>query len=183
MKMTQKRLKELLDYDPETGFFTWKHKIISQGRVSKKSGNVAGCVSKHLGYVMIDVLGSNSYAHRLAFLYMEGFLPKNIKVDHVNRKKTDNRWVNLRLVSDACNARNCSIAKNNKTGVMGVSIIKSTGKYRASILGGKSTKNLGHFECVEDAVKARWEAEKQYDFPTCQTTSSAYIYLKERGLL
>lgn len=176
-ELTQERLKELMHYDRDTGIFTWKVARGSRARI----GDVVGSLNKRLGYRMTQIDGQVYYLHRLAFLYVEGVVPKNIKVDHINRNKTDNRWVNLRLVSNECNARNCSLSKNNKSGIIGVSRIKTTGRFRASIFGGSGAKNLGHFKTKKDAAIARWEAEVMHNFPNCNTTSSAFLYLKKVG--
>lgn len=33
------------------------------------------------------------------------------------------------------------------------------------------------------AARARWQAEVKYGFPGCNTTSTAYQYLLEKGLI
>ena len=45
---------------------------------------------------------------------MEGYFPENI-VDHENKDKSDNRWINLRHVTYRGNGQNMKIAKNNKS--------------------------------------------------------------------
>jgi hypothetical protein len=45
---------------------------------------------------------------------------KGYKVDHINRKKTDNRPCNLRESTDSQNASNRSLHENNKSGAKGV---------------------------------------------------------------
>ena len=87
--ITQSELKELLNYDPATGVFTW---LVSRGRV--KASSVAGHVHSR-GYIVIMVDGRRHLAHRLAFVYMTGTFPDD-QVDHINEIKADNRWINLR---------------------------------------------------------------------------------------
>ncbi len=98
--LTQDRLKELLHYCPETGVFTW---IKTNGSRGKK-GNIAGSINP-IGYLDIGVDSKVYKAHRLAFLYVEGYFPE-YGLDHINRNKSDNRWSNLRQVSQTCNMRN-----------------------------------------------------------------------------
>lgn len=177
MKLTQERLKELLDYDPETGIFTRKVRtsnFIRVGAITKKA-------KKDTGYLMISVDNREYRAHRLAFLFMEGYFPEN-DVDHIDRNRVNNKWNNLREVSRTCNLRNKAIQRNNTSGVIGVSWHKRESKWRATI---KTTKHIhiGFFANLIDAAKARWEAEVKYNFPNCNTTSSAYMYLKEKGAI
>ena len=68
--ITQERLKEVLHYNPETGIFVWEH---STPYVS--AGTTAGWIDN--GYIRIYVDGKEYKAHRLAFLYMEGYFPYN----------------------------------------------------------------------------------------------------------
>lgn len=174
-KLTQERLKELLDYDPETGLFIWK---VDRGN-NKIKGKIAGCLDKESGYWKIAIDKKNYRAHRLAFLYIEGYLPEN-QVDHKDRDRANNKWDNLREASQTCNMRNQKININNKSGVTGVCWDNSRKKWRAYIEVPQKI-NIGRFDNLIDAVKARWKAELQHNFPNCNTISSAYVYLKEHG--
>jgi len=176
MKLTQKRLKELLYYDLDTGTFTWR---MSRGN-NTKSGATAGCLNNE-GYIQIRVDDKSYRAARLAWLYMEGYFPEN-QIDHINRIRHDDRWINLRHVSHLCNMRNCNIAKNNTSGITGVCQHGDSKKWHAQIKIIDRRVFLGSFNSKIDAARARWNGEVKYGFPNCNTTSSAYLYLKERGL-
>lgn len=175
-KLTQEKLKELLYYDFETGIFTWK---VDRGGSAKK-GSVAGCLKNNYWHIAVN--DKRYLAHRLAFLYMEGYMPEN-GIDHIDRNPKNNAWNNLREVSHSCNMRNCSLFKNNKSGITGVVWEKSTKKWRSNISIPKKNINLGRYDNLADAVKARWNAEIKYNFPNCNTTSSAYLYLKKYGYI
>lgn len=71
--ITQHALKELLHYDRATGVFTWRVK-----RGSRAAGDLAG-YTEVSGYVRIRVDGVSQYAHRLAWLYVHGTMPKRVK--------------------------------------------------------------------------------------------------------
>lgn len=95
--MDQSKLKALLHYDPETGIFTWRSK-----RPGVRPSLIAGCKSKN-GYVIIGIDGKEYYAHRLAWIYMNGQIPNGSNVDHTNGSRQDNRIANLRLETQSCN--------------------------------------------------------------------------------
>jgi len=156
--LTQERLKELLHYDPDTGVFTW---LVSKGR--GKAGSEAGTLNK-IGYRILGFDGKMHRAHRMAFLYMEGEIPKE-EIDHINRDKGDNRWSNLRHVSRSVNMRNRPLVSNNRSGVIGVCWSKSTGKWQVliSIESGKQ-KHLGVFEDFDEAVAVRKAAEVEHNY-------------------
>lgn len=175
--MNQEELKSLLEYNPENGIFT--RKINRKGYKCKK-GTIVGHLTKH-GYLNFTYKSKQYYLHRLAFLYMEGYLPENF-VDHINRNKTDNRWCNLREVSQSCNVRNSKVFITNNSGVTGVSYEKRTNTFVALIHNKNKPIILGRFREFKDAVIARWNGEKLYEYPNCNSTSSAYNWLKCNGV-
>ena len=105
--ITQEKLRELLYYNPETGIFRWKN------TPSRKvhANDIAGTIRPD-DYVQIGIGKRYYLAHRIAWLYVHGYLPEN-DVDHINRNPSDNRIVNLREVSQQCNSRNTDNRKNN----------------------------------------------------------------------
>ncbi|MCK5611166.1 HNH endonuclease [Candidatus Pacearchaeota archaeon] len=176
-KLTQKRLKELLHYDPKTGVFIWKKSTSNRVKID----SVAGSVSND-GYRLIKVDGKRYVASRLAWLIMEGYLPEH-DMDHKNRIRNDDRWCNLRHASRQCNLRNAGISKNNKSGIVGVSWSKKYGVWVAQICINRKRVFLGQYVSKVDAIRKRWEAEKKYNFPNCNTSSTAYQYLLGKGLV
>jgi len=177
-KISYERLHELLNYEPKTGAFTWKR---HKRRCSFEAGDIAGSVNAN-GYLMIQIDCKGYRANRLAWFYMEGYWPE-YEVDHKNRVKTDNRWRNLREVTRSCNMKNCGVSIRNKSGVVGVGCDKASNKYKSGIRVYGKIKHLGYFNELEDAVKARWKAEVKYEYPNCNSSSSAYLWLKERNLI
>jgi hypothetical protein len=89
-RLTAARLRQLLNYDPDTGLFTWR--IRPTNRVAL--GQVAGVVNGD-GYRRIRLDGKDHFANRLAFLFVEGKHPTG-QVRHINSDRADNRWANLR---------------------------------------------------------------------------------------
>ena len=134
------------------------------------------------GYYQIRLMKKIYKSHRLAWLYVEGYMPEN-EIDHIDGDPSNNKWKNLREVSHTCNMRNCKIPINNKSGIKGVSKPRHSKKWRCNISVGNSPVFLGHFKSKLDAAQARWDAEVKYGYPNCNTTSSAYLYLKEHGVL
>lgn len=97
--LTHERLTELLDYDPSSGRFIWKQ----SSNPKQKVGHTAGYLSH--GYRIIMIEGKNYRGARLAFLYMTGEFPPN-QVDHINGKRDDDSWCNLRLATNGENNQN-----------------------------------------------------------------------------
>lgn len=75
-------------------------------------------------------------------------------VDHINNNQTDNRKVNLRIVTLTQNQGNRAIGVNNKTGYKGVSTHSQSSKYRARISTKTGEINLGMFTTKEEAALA-----------------------------
>ena len=154
--LTQIRLKELLNYNTETGIFTW---IKSNFGVTLFSN--AGTINSH-GYVKIKIDGKSYNASRLAFLYINGKFPNN-QVDHINGIRSDNSYINLRDVTHSGNGQNKKIALSfNKTKLLGVSFYKAGNNYQASIGVNNRKKHLGYFDTAEDAHNAYVIAKRIY---------------------
>lgn len=141
--MNQELLKSEFLYDPETGKFTF----LAGANSGKEAGSRHSC-----GYRQMYVQGSMYYAHRLAWLYMTGSMPA-MKIDHIDGDRMNNRFSNLREVSDTGNQHNQRKPhKNGTTGFLGVS--KKKGRFRAAIKLGRKTIHIGTFDSPEEAHEA-----------------------------
>lgn len=139
VEMTQERLKQIFSYDPETGEFA---RLKHVGGARKKAEPVR--------YRAICIDGAPYLAHRMAWLYMTGEMPSR-NVDHINRDPSDNRWCNLRLVTQQQNMWN-AIHPTGKTRLRGVS--KVNNKYRASVHNNNKRVHIGYFSSAEAAAEA-----------------------------
>lgn len=152
--LTQERLKELLDYDPETGVFIRK---IKKGGMP--AGSVAGSADA-CGYIVISIDGKRHKAHRLAWLWVYGELPKK-DIDHINRIPCDNRIANLREVNKKQNAWNTDMKKNNASGFLGVYKHKQCARWGAKICVNRKQHYLGLFDTPEEAHAAYMRAKEK----------------------
>jgi len=157
MTLTAKRLRSLLDYDPRTGDFRWKH-LPGKGRW--RGGKIAGCRTAE-GYWHIRVDGGLYLAHRLAWLYVTGKWPRRL-IDHRNFHMLDNRFCNLREATDAESAQNRRLRKDNVCGKTGVHWHKHTGRWTAKISANRKTIYLGYFKSAEEASAAYRRAAPVY---------------------
>ena len=145
--ITYKELIDILNYDVDTGIFTWKYTRSSRAI----KGNVAGTNSN--GYIHINLNNKIYRAHRLAWLYCFQEWPEK-HIDHVNGIRNDNRLDNLREASDTQNSFNIRAHKDSGTGIKGVYYNKSNNNYRAQIRANGKTISLGSFRTLEEAAKA-----------------------------
>ena len=166
------RLREVLDYNPDNGIFRWK-----VGRQRIKVGAVAGCKNR-LGYIKISVDNRLYSAHRLAWLYTNGYFPEN-HIDHINRVCDDNRISNLREISMSCNLRNSKTQCNNTSGIRGVSWHNQCGKWDANIAVNNKLYHLGLYDNFDEAVCARLAAEQCLDWEGCDSNSSAFQHVQK----
>ena len=155
--ISQNNLKRILHYDSDTGIFTRLYN--SSGA---RKGSIAGSKTKQ-GYIHIRVKTDRVLAHRLAWLYVHGEMPK-LFIDHINHDKTDNRISNLRLVTRIENSKNLGKSIRNTSGFVGVSYNKSNNQWRADIRIDGKLKYLGGYKLKTGAIKARKEAENYYGF-------------------
>lgn len=148
--ITADRLKTLLTYDPTTGLFM-RRAPAANGKF--KQGSIAGTVQPN-GYIRIKIDGVQYSAHRLAWLYVHGYLPSDW-IDHKDANPSNNRVDNLRLVSPSENKMNCFVRKDNSSGCKGVNWHKHRQKWAVSCTVRGVKHYLGHFDNLEDAVRSR----------------------------
>ena len=150
-KLTRQRLMTLLNYNEETGFFTNK---ISRGRVS--AGELAGTIDSG-GYVQVKIDDVIHFGHRLALLYKGiDMSESNLVIDHKNHIRHDNRYSNIRILTQADNCSNRSRSVRNKSGFTSIRLCngKELTKYDVSV----RKKNKGiyrRFTNIEEAVSFR----------------------------
>jgi hypothetical protein len=94
--------------------------------------------------------GNNITMHRL-LIY--GEIVKGGTTDHINGDRTDNRRSNLRRCTQAQNSRNTVLAKNNTSGVKGVSKTIE-GKWKARITFERKNIHIGVYDTKEEAAAA-----------------------------
>ena len=151
----QKTLIELLDYNPKTGQFKWRKK-----RRGVSTDKVLGTCNG-FGYLRITVCGQSYYAHRLAWLYVHGTMPKD-EIDHINGDKGDNRITNLREATGLQNQQNKKKAQSNsKSGHLGISWHEKGKKWQVHICVCKKRKYLGLYDTIDQAKKAYLQAKTE----------------------
>lgn len=156
---SQERLRELLNYDPETGVFT--NRISRGGRA--QAGAVVGTIASCGGLqLMVD---KRVYkAHRLAWMYHHGIDPGSLQIDHINGNRADNSIQNLRLTDPVGNQRNRRMSSVNKSGVTGVRWNERLSKWHARIAVDGKCRHLGYYTDFDEAVATRKQAELDYGY-------------------
>jgi hypothetical protein len=145
MSLSLDHLKQVLDYNPQTGVFVWK--VSTARRIVP--GTVAGTVNSK-GYRVIQLFRKLHTEHRLAWFYVTGVWPSD-QIDHINQVKTDNRFENLREATNSQNSQNSKIRRNNTSGYKGVSWWAHREKWAAQMRVDGKNRLLGMFDNPLDA--------------------------------
>jgi len=135
------RVRELFDYDPETGILRWK---LSPAR-SVPIGSIARIPR-------VSINWQNYHTHRIIWLWMTGNDPGYFPIDHHDLDQKNNRWTNLRLATNSLNSANRPIFSNHSTGFKGVT--KRGSSYRSHIRKDGIKYNLGTFSSPQEAHAA-----------------------------
>lgn len=147
--ITADYVRTLLNYDPETGIFSWTDKAYKNVK-----GKKAGYPNANK-YLKIRINYKQYSLHRIAWLIVYGVWPEN-QIDHIDGNRQNNKIANLRDVSGSMN-------QHNRKGFMGVVKNKNNGKpFRARIKVNGKEMNLGRFDTAEDAHKAYLKAKRKF---------------------
>lgn len=158
--LTAQRLRELLDYDAQTGVMRWRQRPASSfgsfpayaSFLAKRCGCVAGSLKRD-GYIHITIGGKAHAAHRLAWLHVTDNWPART-IDHINGNRSDNRLTNLREVSQAENNQNVRFKGLPPSGARGVSWVEGKKRWRATISVNGKVRHLGLHKTIEAAEAA-----------------------------
>jgi hypothetical protein len=165
-------LRQLLDYDPETGALTWRERPVEMfedhgGRYTaqwcmrtfnNKCANKPAFTAKtSSGYRNggISHKGETATfsAHRVAWALYYGAWPDG-EIDHANRVRDDNRIENLRLATRTENGHNKK-PQNKYSPYVGVTWYKRSGRWVAKVYKEGRLYHVGTFDCPVEAAKAR----------------------------
>lgn len=174
---TPAQLRDLIDYNPQTGEMTWKrrkpdmfaagepglrrartpeHKCANWNAKNAGRPALASRDNKH-GYLVGTIRQFRAApfkAHRVAWAIHYGVWPEN-DVDHINGITSDNRIANLRDVSHAVNMRNMKVRSDNTSGHAGISWFAQTSRWHVRVPRESGTDHVGFFLSLEEAVAAR----------------------------
>lgn len=147
MSVSRDRLDELLRFDEVTGKLFWK-----ASRGGWGAGREAGSVMFD-GYRRIGIDGEQYRAHELVWFLARGEWP-DFFIDHKNLDRDDNRPDNLRRATHAQNCANTGLSARNTSGYKGVSRIRGTNLWLATIKVQGHSKCLGRYDCPKKAHEA-----------------------------
>lgn len=171
----QSTLRQLLDYDPESGLLYWRQRGVgwfedgfhtAETRMRNwnacHAGKRAFTAKQSNGYRRGKVLGAECLAHRVIWVLVHGEQPKII--DHANGNREDNRIGNLRSGSHATNSMNKARLCNNTSGYTGVSKCNATGRWRVMLVVSGRSHRVGRFDTLEQAIEAHRVAATRLGF-------------------
>ena len=166
-------LRELIDYDPETGALVWRVRDVSFFTDGKKSAiqSMRRWNTRYAGKPALNYKGTAGYfsggvftrlylAHRVAWAIYSGAWPER-QIDHINGNRLDNRIANLRSVTHQENGKNCAIGIKNTSGTIGVSWHSRDLVWTAQVNKNGKQKHIGSFKNKDDAISARAKASAE----------------------
>lgn len=154
-------VKKAFGYDRLTGKITW---LIERNGIRADNLGEAG-TPREDGYIQIAYTDTSGVrhlfrAHRLAWWMETGVMPDEI--DHINRVRSDNSWVNLREVTRTQNNLNSKVRTDNVSGKVGVSWVARDSKWLARLTLEGRIIELGSFEGLDAAIAARRNGEMKH---------------------
>ena len=156
MKLTAKLVREILFYNERLGCLYIKQPLNKHGIVGAQAGTL-----HRNGYRYVTLYGIRYKEHRLIWFIKTGRWPKK-DVDHINGKRADNRWSNLRSATRSQNCANARLKKLNTSGFKGISWDRRRKKWRARIKVEYQEKWLGYYDKPEQAHAVYVAAAKKH---------------------
>lgn len=152
-----------MDYNPDTGIFTWKYKASK----SVILGSIAGRSTATNNYVDISCGHRRYKAHRLAWILTYGLDNQPEYLDHIDTVKYHNMITNLRIANTEENMRNTGKNKRNSTGYKNVTFDRKKQKYMVVLTVDRKNKFIGYYNTPEEANLAAIAARVKYHGDFC----------------
>jgi hypothetical protein len=169
-------LRQLLEYDPDTGELFWKTRPVEM--FTNESGNSQLNISRYWNtryagkpaftahlqgrYLHGNLLGRGFRAHRVCWAIYYGYWPE--EVDHDDHNGFNNKIKNLNSGTHVNNMQNRSHDRRNTSGITGVHWATRDRRWIAAIKANGVELKLGNFILKDDAIAARKAAEIKYGF-------------------
>jgi hypothetical protein len=157
---TQSRLRELFNYDAQTGILTRRKRAAMM-----PAGSVVGTIN-HNGYRNVRADGRMYSAHRLIWVYQYGELPREI--DHINGDGSDNCLANLRECTRSENNMNRDANRTNTSGIRCVTWRATRQTWVAIVRLNGKTAYESEFKNIEDARTAVTSARRTLHGKFCR---------------
>lgn len=148
------RLRELFNYNPQTGDLTWK---VVDG--SKSSDGNCRSIRNNGRYYGVRIDGESYLVHRVIMKLMTGHDPADV-IEHIDDNGLNNRFDNLVESTQPNNIR--TYYRNTNGTVKGYKLLPN-GRFYSSIRIDNSEYNLGTYDTAEEATEAYLSAARQFN--------------------
>lgn len=175
MELTADIIRELLDYNSETGALTWRHrpmKWFAHCQIPSKefarwnncfAGKPALTADDGEGYRVGRILNIIVRAHRVAWLHYYGAWPAE-QIDHINGDRADNRIENLRAADAFINMRNQKKFCTNTSGFTCVYWEPRKQRWAARLFINGKRKRFGTYRTREEAAHVVESKRAEFGF-------------------
>ena len=162
-------LRQLLDYDPESGNLYWKERAahwFAKGAPGgsdaaakmwnkKFAGQLALNAVSKLGYRTGSIFNKRNAAHRVIWILVRGDDVDGV-IDHVDGDRANNALANLRMVSRSLNQRNLRLSQGRAR----LGVYKVNRRWRVLV----ANKHMGYFATEHEAMNAAENARLALGF-------------------
>ena len=150
--LTAERLREVMNYDPLTGQFSWRVRLSNRA----PAGSLCTNKDRH-GYIRVRIDGQLYWAARLAWFYVHGRWPPN-DIDHIDGTRDNNAITNLR---EATRSQNLSNRKPGRA-FKGAYYNRRQNRWHSAICVNRVSHYLGMFKTEREAHQAYAAASAEH---------------------
>lgn len=145
MKNSQKiKFEDYLHYDETSStFLRWKVSI-GKAKIGKEAGKFEYRRNGSKSAIRVGLFGKLHQAHRIIYEMLNGEIPDEMVIDHLDGNPFNNKISNLKVKTKENNARNLKLNIKNVTGFAGISL-RHSNKF----------KNLNYQACYVDEEGVR----------------------------